>query len=118
MEDWNGLAKIAGFTNEESMLHYMYVKEQLPIGEIARKLGVGPATIAHRLDKCKIEKRTRGGANNSIRVSKMLHRMDQRIVFGMKDTLLAVLVNAHPSTVYKYKRMVKANFKPWTERTA
>lgn len=113
MEDWIGIARMCGFATEADMLHYFYKVEGLSLKEIGTKLGVGPATLSHRLDKCKIEKRSRGGANNSQRIGKILHRMDQRELFMTKDVELAKRLGAHPSTVYKYKREVRGGHKPW-----
>lgn len=107
MEDWNLLAKQIGFADEKSMWEGFYVTEELPISEIARKLGHGPTTIANRLSACKIDKRARGGANNTVRISKILFRMDQREVFGRSNLTLSTMLLAHESTIYKYKRGVQ-----------
>lgn len=114
MEDWDGIAKTIGFADETSMLTYFYVKEQLSIVDIGVKLGAGAATIAQRLHKCKIQTRSRGGANNSHTKTRALFRMDQRLVFSMKETDLAKLVEAHQTSVYKYKRSVTGGHKAWS----
>lgn len=113
MEDWNGIAKLVGFTDETAMLRSFYLDEELPISEIAKKLGVGPATVSFRLDKCKVPKRMRGGANNSHRISKKLLRMDQRLIFQLTDLQLSNMVDSHISTVYKYRRSITGG-KKWS----
>lgn len=111
MEDWNGIARLIGFADEKSMLQSFYLTEELPIADIARKLSCGPATVANRLRRHQIETRTRGGANNTHKLARLLFRMDQRYVFGTSDVLLASLIGSHQSTVYKYKRSVTAQWR-------
>lgn len=107
MEDWNGIAKLIGFKDEKSMLEYFYLDEELGVKDIATKLNAGQATIANRLRKHQIPMRTRGGANNSQRITKRLFRMDQRRVFLTSDQELSKALNCSSSMVYKYKRSVK-----------
>jgi DNA-binding CsgD family transcriptional regulator len=106
MEDWNGIAKLAGFANEHDMLVAFYVVDRLSVQEIARRLHCGPATVARRLAVHLVSKRPRGGANNSHQLGKLLFRMDQRKVFSTPNSSLANELRCHESTVYKYKRSV------------
>lgn len=106
MEDWNGIARTSGYENEKAMLEALYLTDELPISTIARRLKCGPATIANRLAHHSIPKRPRGGANNNHKLALLLFRMDHRRVFATADSALALLLQCHPSTVYKYKRSV------------
>ena len=90
------------------MLQYFYIEEQLSVQDIARRLKCGPATVCNRLYKHKIDVRKAGGANNSHRIRKHLQRMDQRIVFSTINEALSDMLSCSTSTVYKYKRSVKA----------
>lgn len=113
MEDWHGIARLCGFEDEKSMLTQFYVVEGLPVSDIAERLNCGPATIANRLTKHQIPKRSRGGANNSQIITKRLFRLDQRRVFGSPEQEIATLLDCSRSTVYKYKRSVTARRFRW-----
>lgn len=108
MEDWNGIARKAGFADEKAMLTSFYIEDQLPVSEIARRLNFGIATIAGRLTKCGIDKRARGGPNNQHKITRLLFRLDQRFVFSTPTKELGELLGVHESTVYKYKRGVQS----------
>lgn len=108
MEDWDGLAKRMGFENEEGLLKSFYVDEEYGLKEVAKRLNCGVATVASRLIKHRIPRRPAGGANNTCRVSKLLFRMDQRIIFNLSDLQVSELTGAHWSSVYKYKQGVKS----------
>jgi predicted transcriptional regulator with HTH domain len=104
MADWNSIAQLLGYENEEQMLYDMYHRNQLPLSQIAEKLGSGRATIRRRLELYEIQRRPRGGANNQSNKRVLLHLMDQRYVRSALGNEIAHVVNSHPSTVYKYLR--------------
>lgn len=106
MEDWDGLAKAMGYGNEEGMLRSLYIDEELGLKECAKRVHCGQATFASRLIKHNIPRRPAGGANNTCRVSKLLFRMDQRLLFNLSDLQISQITGAHWSSVYKYKKGV------------
>ena len=111
MEDWNGIARSIGFADEKDMWERFYLEEELPISVIAKRLKKGSATVSSRLALCHIDKRTRGGANNMAKVSKILFRVDQRIIFSKSNHELSTMFGVHESTVYKYRRSVTSGRK-------
>jgi len=107
MEDWDGIGRSAGYSNEKEMLEAFYLEDGLSVKDIGKRLGCGIATIANRLAKHGIPKRTRGGPNNTHRLTRILFRLDQRLVFSTPSAELGKRLNMHESTVYKYKRSVE-----------
>lgn len=102
MVNWDDVAQLVGYTNEEQMLFDMYHTHHLSISEIAEKLGSGKATIRRRMTMYELDRRTRGGANNKSNKRVLLHFLDQRYVQAAPGSELAHVINSHPSTVWKY----------------
>jgi TyrR family helix-turn-helix protein len=99
----NRLAQALGYKDEESMLRLLYA-EGLSMESIGERLGMSHTAVNRRMNKYGIERRTAGGSNNHGLQSWRLARADQRLVFGLPDTLVAEMFQVHRSTVYKYKR--------------
>lgn len=108
MEDWNSLGRAAGFESEKAMWETLYVAEELSVSDIAERLGYGIATIVNRLNKHGIARRARGGPNHSHKVTRLLFRLDQRLIFHTPSSELARKLHMHENTVYKYKRSVQS----------
>ena len=102
-EDWDNLARMLGYTDEEEMLRDLYEEERFSIAQIARKLGAGHATIARRMGIYDIAKRRRGGPNNRPKQTARLHMLDQRLIWSSSSAQIARLLDMHVSTVWKYK---------------
>jgi hypothetical protein len=100
--DWNEIAQLVGYADEEQMLRDMYHQLHLSVNEIADKLGSGKATILRRMKMYGIEVRGRGGANNQSHKRALLHLLDQRFVRSNPSQDVAKVINAHQSTVWKY----------------
>lgn len=105
-DDWDSLARSIGYANEKSMLEDFYLGEEMAVSEIGRRLGHGTATIARRLSMCGIEKRGRGGPNNTASQKRKLFHMDQRWVMMLDLGVVASMARASKSTIYKFRRSI------------
>lgn len=105
--NWDERAKLFGYNSEQEMFEDLYVGCDLSIAEIAGRLGVGTATVGKRLNRCNIQPRPKGGANNQKRMGKILHRLDQRVVYFNPTGTIAELLGISNSLVYKYKRYME-----------
>jgi hypothetical protein len=104
MNNWDSLADTLGYRDEEHMLSDMYLNQGFSLSLIADKLGNGKATIRRRLSLYNIERRSRGGANNPSLRRLYLHLLDQRWVYSASKKEVAQVIEAHPSTVWKYMK--------------
>ncbi len=99
--EWAKVAETVGFQSEAAMWQQLYGVEGRSIGELAKVMGYGTATIARRLSLCEVEKRKRGGSHNPSQVAIMLGRLDQRIVHLSTAKELAQLLGASPHSIYR-----------------
>ncbi len=102
-DNWDEIAILLGYADEEEMLKDLYAKRLFSLHQIASKLGVGSTTIARRLSYYDIAKRKPGGFQNRAPARKKLHLLDQRLVFSKTIGWLADYLNVHRTTVWKYK---------------
>jgi hypothetical protein len=98
---WKEIANTLGFSDEKSMWEELYVKDKRTIGELAKTLGFGTATLSRRMQLCGIDKRQRGGANSPSRVAIAIAHLDQRFVRLAKPDEIAKLVDASVHSVYR-----------------
>lgn len=98
---WKEIAETLGFPDETQMWVQIYKKENRPIGELAKTLGFGPATVARRISLCGIGKRARGGANSPSRVAISIAHLDQRYVRLARPEDIARLIGASVHSVYR-----------------
>jgi transposase len=101
---------IAGYPTKRALLENLYVEEGLSISEIARRVGVSTTAVERWLKLLGIPRRGRGGNNNQARIGWKLHRLSQRVVFGLSLRELSKMVSASESRVYKYKEGVTATW--------
>jgi hypothetical protein len=106
--EWDALARSLGYENEKQMLEDFYCddKQGLSVKEISEKFGAGTATISRRLQMNNIDKRGRGGANNTAKARQRLHRMDQRVVMLGETHTVCRVADVCLSTLYKYRKGV------------
>jgi len=102
--DWESIASIFGYGSETAMLYDLYVSQRLSVQTIASKLDTKKSTVLRRLELCNIPRRSRGGANNKSHRKELLHLLDQRFVLTAPVNEVAHVIDAHPSTVWKYVR--------------
>lgn len=106
--DWSAFASSLFYDSEFDMWFDLYVTHQNSLSQLAEKLGYSSATILARLELYNIPKRSRGGANNKARIGRILHLMDQRVVFSTKSKTLAKKLKANFTSIWKYKRQEKS----------
>lgn len=100
--EWDILAQEMMFKDEREMLVELYKTHS--IGQIARLLKCGGATVHRRIGLHKIPKRPRGGSQKrGEQVFKLFH-VDQRIVMFFGLTYAARMLDVSTTTLYKYKR--------------
>jgi hypothetical protein len=95
-----------GYPTKRAMLEDLYVKNQLSIAQIAKRISTGSATIERWLRLLEIPRRSRGGANNTAYLGWNIHRLDPRFVFGSGNRIVAEVIGASTSFVWKYKKGV------------
>lgn len=98
---WKQVAETLGFSDEPTMWFQLYVIEERKIGELAKTLGYGTATVARRIDISGVEKRKRGGSNAPSRIAINLAHLDQRMVRLTPASELAKLIGASVHSVYR-----------------
>jgi len=64
MINWDQLATQNGFASSKQMLSKWYFDEAKSASWIAAQLGLSPPSVLKEIEKRKIPKRKRGGANN------------------------------------------------------
>lgn len=101
--DWMDLAISLGYKDDYQMFYDLYISHGLSMSQIGVKLGYSLGTIDRRITRLGIPKRKRGGANNMARYRRLLHLMDQRVVYSRRSEDLGKQLGCHPSTVWKYK---------------
>jgi hypothetical protein len=109
-DDWDGTARVLGYRTEKDLLMDFYVEENMPISEIAQRLGAGTCTISRRLAIHKIPKRARGGPNNQSSQSKKLFHMDQRLLHMLEPKVIATITGASLAVCYKFKKRKLGGF--------
>lgn len=103
-EQWKELAASIGYTTELAMWEQLYVVEERGIGELAKTLGFGTATVQRRIKLANVERRTRGGAHSISRVYDRYFHLDQRFVALASGEEIATLCGASPHTIYRLRR--------------
>ena len=97
-ESWDPIVKTLGYENEKAMLEDLYVKQNLSIGMLVKKLGYSQNNLRRRLALHKIPIRKRGGVN----FQKISNLSDEQL--GGDTKTLAVQFDVHPSTIWKERR--------------
>jgi len=64
MLNWDPIIKSLGYADEDSMWEDLYVKKELSIGQLAKKLNVSRNTVRASLERANVSMRGRGGPNN------------------------------------------------------
>jgi hypothetical protein len=98
---WKQIAGQLGFADETAMWYNLYLLENRSIGELAKTLGFGTATVARRIGICGVEKRNRGGAQNPSKILISITHLDQRFVRLAQPQEIADLVGASVHSVYR-----------------
>jgi hypothetical protein len=105
--EWEIQADYLGYPDVETMMRDLYLNKQLSIGQVARRLGMGTATVTRKLRQFDISTRRRGGPNRYPQLFYKLHLIDQRFVFGKSTSAVSGVLRMSLSYVYKYKTRVK-----------
>ena len=103
-EDWQLMAESLCFKSEKHMYDVFYNEEHLTVLEISERLNAGTATVNRRMALHGIVKRRRGGPHKSGDKRAILFYMDQRVVMGLPNKLIAELYGMSYSVVYQYKK--------------
>lgn len=105
-EQWTELSASIGFGSEEEMWNKLYVEEKRSIGDLAKHLGFGTATIQRRLEIKGIQRRKRGGANTPARTQEKIFKLDQRFLLFAHPDEIAKLCDCSVHSVYRIRRVM------------
>lgn len=94
--DWEAEALKLGYHSEEEMWKALYPQSSMT--QLAEKFKKGINTIRNRIDHYKIEKRSRGGANN-VKVEINKEMLDDVISLGVQKA--AVKYGIKPQALYQ-----------------
>jgi len=111
-KNWDDVARNAGYINERDMLENMYLGADLSLKQIGERLGCSGHAVMHHLDKWGIERRSRGGNNNTAQQTRKLFRLDQRVILFGDLNEIAKTVGVSSSLLWKYRKSIKENL-PW-----
>lgn len=110
--DWDSLARYAGYLSERDMLEDLYITQKLSMKQIGVRVGCSSHAVMHHLEKFGIDRRSRGGNNNTASQTRKLFRLDQRVVLFGDLHAVAKAAGVSVSLLWKYRKSVKEDL-PW-----
>lgn len=106
-QDWDDLSKKLGYRSRYEMLSDFYVEKKLSLRQIGERLGCSPHCVRRNLAREGIERRSKGGRNNTSNQTRKLFMLDQRLVLLYDFTSCAKLVRVSTTLLYKYRKLMK-----------
>ena len=104
--NWEELSKTFGFENEKEMLEEFYHKQNWSVSKIAKRIKTGTSTIISKMIKLGIERRGKGGPNNSS-VPEGIKGLTRDELMNAKINDLVKKTGLSMSTILRYRRKIR-----------
>lgn len=108
-QDWDSLAHKLGYRSKYEMLHDLYVEQNLSLHQIGERIGCGPHCVQRNLQREGIDRRSRGGRNNSSNQTRKLFLFDQRFVLFAPFGIVVKVTRVSTTLLYKYRNLMKGD---------
>lgn len=106
-QDWDALAMKLGYRNRRDMLNDFYVNKNLSLHQIGDRLGCSSHCVGRNLAREGIERRGKGGRNNTSSQTRKLFMLDQRVILFYDFTPCSRAAGVSTTLLYKYRKLMK-----------
>jgi hypothetical protein len=106
-KNWDDLAVKIGYRNSIEMLEDLYVTQGLSLHQIGDRFGCSSHAVGRNLARRGIDRRSKGGSNNTSNQTRKLFLLDQRIVLFYDFDKCHLLVGVSSTLLHNYRKMMK-----------
>jgi hypothetical protein len=108
-KNWDDLGVKLGYRNAVEMLEDFYVNQELSLHQIGDRLGCSSHAVGRNLARRGIQRRGKGGSNNTSNQTRKLFMLDQRVVLFYNFNECARVCGVSTTLLHKYRKLMKGD---------